>query len=85
MGTYHVRAGSGDCWNGIKGEGFYVYTATGAVGGHLGCFIDSDGHASVRWTRNDVLIYSGATGRGRSLWRVVNWVSTSSGPYEYSG
>ncbi len=46
MGTYHVRAGSGDCWNGITGEGFYVYTATGAVGGHLGCFMDSDGHAA---------------------------------------
>jgi hypothetical protein len=84
MATYHVRSGSGNCWAGIIGEGFYRFTYTGQIGGHVGCFVDSSGHASIRWTTDDLLIYAGATGKSRSIARVTSWWNFQAGPFEYS-
>jgi hypothetical protein len=72
LGEHGVALDSGDCGSGQPGERRYeladIWDPEALEGlspeersrvGRVGCFFDTDGRASMRWTWEDILVYGG--------------------------
>ena len=81
---YGINAGSGYCADGIPGDNVWWYIGGYAGEGRLGCFVNENGNANLRWTVEDFLIYAGIVGRGPSITNALQWWSEQAGPFEYS-
>ena len=78
LASYGVEPETGNCWEGIPGDGFWGGD-TGVDNGQneiyrQGCFLDEDGHANLRFTGLAESVYVGIVGQSwTSIPELLEW------------
>jgi hypothetical protein len=82
LAEYGVAPGSGQCSQGVAGDGQWAYAGDFYAEGRLGCFVNENGNANLRWTHDEFSIYAGIVGRGYDIARAYDWWSAAAGPFD---